>query len=132
LFCGCETGILLLAGGTFCVVRPGPFFQYLADRRDKGFTAILMQAIHGYGDYPDGQAHRNEGGDAFLDRDPTRLNPTYFQVLDKRMQALSDLGFVTAVPAMWWGKTKQCTPMVQPPDRHFLHSRDAHCRRHAA
>lgn len=88
--------------------KDGPFFQYLADRRDKGFTAILMQAIHGYGDYPDGQAHRNEGGYAFLDRDPTRLNPAYFAALDKRMQALSDLGFVAAIPAMWWGKTKQC------------------------
>ncbi len=86
----------------------GPFFQYLADRCDKGFTAILLQAIHGYGDYPDGQAHRNEGGYAFFDRDPIRLNPAYFQALDERMQALSDLGFIAAVPAMWWGKTKQC------------------------
>jgi len=86
----------------------GPFFQYLADRREKGFTAILMQAIHGYGDYPNGQAHRNEGGYAFLDRDAARLNPAYFQALDQRMQAISDLGFVTAIPAMWWGKTKQC------------------------
>lgn len=88
--------------------RDGPFFQYLADRREKGFTAILMQAIHGYGDYPNGQAHRNEGGYAFLDRDPAKLNPAYFQALDKRMQAISDLGFVAAIPAMWWGKTKQC------------------------
>lgn len=86
----------------------GPFFQYLTDRREKGFTAILMQAIHGYGDYPDGQAHRNEGGYAFLDRDPAKPNPAYFQALDKRMRAISDLGFVAAVPTMWWGKTKQC------------------------
>lgn len=88
--------------------KDGPFFQYLADRREKGFTAVLMQAVHGYGDYPNGQAHRNEGGYAFLDRDPAKLNPAYFQALDKRMQALSDLGFVAAVPAMWWGKTNQC------------------------
>ncbi|MBN1513308.1 MAG: DUF4038 domain-containing protein, partial [Phycisphaerae bacterium] len=86
----------------------GPFFQYLADRRAKGFTAVLMQYIHGYGDYPDAQAHRNEGGYAFADRDPARLNPAYFQALDRRMQALSEAGFVAAVPAMWWGKTKNC------------------------
>jgi hypothetical protein len=84
----------------------GPFFQYLADRRAKGFTAVLMQGIHGYGDYPDGQAHRNEGGYAFVDRDPKRLNPAYFQALDRRMQALEEAGFVAAVPTMWWGKTK--------------------------
>ena len=88
--------------------KDGPFFQYLADRREKGFTAILIQAIHGYGDYPNGQAHRNEGGYALLDCDPARLNPEYFQALDERMQAISDLGFVAAIPAMWWGKTKQC------------------------
>jgi hypothetical protein len=86
----------------------GPFFQYLADRQAKGFTAVLMQLIHGYGDYPNGQAHRNEGGYAFLDRDPAKLNPAYFQALDRRMAAVRDHGFVAAVPVMWWGKTKQC------------------------
>jgi hypothetical protein len=92
----------------------GPFFQYLADRREKGFTAILMQMIHGYGDYPDGQAHRNEGGYAFLDRNPANLNPAYFQALDVRMQAISDMGFVAAIPLMWWGKTRQCA--FTPPE----------------
>lgn len=86
----------------------GPFFQYLADRRAKGFTAVLMQYIHGYGDYPDAQAHRNEGGYAFVARDPARLNPEYFQALDRRMQAMAEAGFVAAVPALWWGKTKKC------------------------
>ncbi|MCU0915697.1 MAG: DUF4038 domain-containing protein [Planctomycetes bacterium] len=86
----------------------GPFFQYLADRQAKGFNTILMQYIHGYGDYPDGQAHCNEGGYAFLERDPARLNPAYFQALDRRMQALWERGFIAAVPTMWWGKTKRC------------------------
>jgi hypothetical protein len=92
----------------------GPFFQYLSDRQAKGFNTILMQYVHGYGDYPDGQAHRNEGGYAFLDRDPARLNPAYFQALDRRMQALSECGFVVAVPTMWWGKTKK--PLFTPED----------------
>lgn len=85
----------------------GPFFEHLADRHAKGFNAILMQCIHGYGDYPDAQAHRNEGGYAFLERDPARLSPAYFQALDRRMQALWQRGFVAAVPTMWWGKTKK-------------------------
>jgi len=96
----------------------GPFFQYLADRQAKGFNTILMQYVHGYGDYPDGQAHRNEGGYAFLDRDPARLNPAYFQALDRRMQALGDHGFVAAVPTMWWGKTKKC--LFSPADARRL------------
>jgi hypothetical protein len=86
----------------------GPFFQYLADRLAKGYNTVLMQCIHGYGDYPDGQAHRNEGGYAFLERDPQRLNPAYFQALDRRMQALWERGFIAALPTMWWGKTKDC------------------------
>ena len=85
----------------------GPFSEYLADRKAKGFTAVLMQFIHGYGDYPDGQAHRNEGGYAFLQRDPARLNPAYFQALDRRMRTLWERGLLAASPIMWWGKTKK-------------------------
>ena len=94
--------------------QDGPFFQYLADRRAKGFTAVLMQCIHGYGDYPDGQAHRNEGGYAFLDRNSARPNPAYFQALGRRMQVLREEGFVAAIPTMWWGKTKK--PLFSPKD----------------
>jgi hypothetical protein len=82
----------------------GPFYQYLADRAAKGFTAILMQYFHGYGDYPDAPGHRNEGGHTFLDRDVTRLNPAHFQSLDTRMRALWSRGFVALIPATWWGK----------------------------
>lgn len=85
----------------------GPFAGFLADRKAKGFTAVLMQLIHGYGDYPDGQAHRNEGGHAFFERDPAKLNPHYFQHLDRRMWKLWESGFVAATPTMWWGKTKK-------------------------
>lgn len=91
----------LAANGT------GPFTEFLADRKDKGFTAVLVQLVHGYGDYPDGQAHRNEGGYAFADRDPTRLNAAFFRGLDRRMLVLWERGFVTAAPIMWWGKTRQ-------------------------
>ena len=41
----------------------GPFHRYIADRKAKGFTAVLMQYMRGFGDTtnePAGQ--RNEGG----------------------------------------------------------------------
>jgi hypothetical protein len=86
----------------------GPFFQYLSNRKAKGFTAILMQYFHGYGDYPDSPGHRNEGGHAFFERNPARLNPAHFAALDQRMRALWERGFVTAIPTTWWGKTRNC------------------------
>lgn len=97
--------------------RDGPFFEYLSGRLAKGFTAVLMQAIHGYGDYPEAQAHRNEGGYALLDRDPSRLNPAYFQALDTRVRALWERGLVLASPVMWWGKTNKCLFKPQDAER---------------
>jgi len=85
----------------------GPFFQYLADRQAKGFTAVLLQYFHGYGDYPDAPGHRNEGGKAFADEAVTQLEPAFFAALDRRMRALWDRGLVAAVPTTWWGKTKR-------------------------
>lgn len=93
--------------------QDGPFFQYLADRRAKGFTAVLMQYFHGYGDYPDSPGHRNEGGKAFFDPPAARLNPEHFQALDVRMGALWDRGFVAAIPTTWWGKTKRCSFTIE-------------------
>lgn len=93
--------------------QDGPFFQYLADRRGKGFTAVLMQYFHGYGDYPNSPGHRNEGGKPFLGQPAERLNPAHFQALDVRMQALWDGGFVAAIPTTWWGKTKRCSFTIQ-------------------
>lgn len=112
----------LWAGNTArCGLGPdgtGPFAGFLADRKAKGFTTVLMQLIHGYGDYPDGQAHRNEGGYAFFERDPARLNPTYFQHLDRRMRAIWEAGLVAATPTMWWGKTKKA--LFSPEDARRL------------
>lgn len=93
--------------------QDGPFFQYLADRRAKGFTAVLMQYFHGYGDYPDSPGHRNEGGKPFLGQPAERLNPAHFQALDVRMRALWDRGFVAAIPTTWWGKTKRASFTIQ-------------------
>ncbi|MBN2450919.1 MAG: DUF4038 domain-containing protein, partial [Lentisphaeria bacterium] len=93
--------------------RDGPFFRHLADRRAKGFTAILMQYFHGYGDYDDAPGHRNEGGRTFLGQPAARLNPAHFQALDRRLEALWGEGFVAAVPTTWWGKTRRCVCTVE-------------------
>ena len=87
----------------------GPFHQYLADRRSKGFNTVLMRFLNGFGDEPNNpEGQRNEGGRAFLDRELTRLNPEYFRFLDRRMEAIRSAGMITAAPFSWWGKTKRC------------------------
>lgn len=86
----------------------GPFFQHLADRKAKGFTTILMQYFHGYGDYPDSPGHRNEGGKPYSSIANKELNPAHFRSLDTRMRALWERGFALAIPATWWAKTKNC------------------------
>jgi hypothetical protein len=93
--------------------QDGPFYRYLSDRKRKGFTAILMQLFHGFGDYgygryPAALGHRNEGGKPFHDGVVTRLNPEHFGYLDKRMHAAWERGFVVASPTAWFGKTDDC------------------------
>lgn len=86
----------------------GPFFQYLADRKTKGFSAILIKYLNGFDDGPANPiGERNEGGYAFLGRDLNRLNPAYFRALDRRMDAIWSHGFIAAIPAAWWGKTSK-------------------------
>ena len=87
----------------------GPFFEYLDDRKAKGFNAILIKYLHGFGDIANNPSgDRNEGGYAFLTRDFRRLNPGYFRALDRRLGAIWEHGLVAAVPTAWWGKTKRC------------------------
>lgn len=92
----------------------GPFFQYLADRKAKGFSAILIKYLNGFDDGPaNPRGERNEGGYAFLQRDFEHLNPAYFRALDRRMEAIWSHGFVTAIPAAWWGKTSKVVFDIQ-------------------
>ena len=89
--------------------QEGPFYQFLTDRKKKGFTAILISYLRGFGDTPNEKAgHRNEGGYPFVDGNISRVNSAYFQFLDVRMQALWDHGFVCAVHPTWFGKRRQC------------------------
>lgn len=93
--------------------QDGPFFRYLEDRGRKGFTTILMQLFHGFGDYgygryPESLGQRNEGGKPFYEGVVSRLNPGHFRFLDKRMQAMWERGFAVATPTAWFGKTADC------------------------
>ena len=83
----------------------GPFFEYLADRKAKGFTTILMQYMRGFGDATNEKAgQRNEGGYPFEGGDVNHLNPEFFQWMDRRMDVLWADGWVMATPITWFGK----------------------------
>ena len=87
----------------------GPFFQYLDDRRSKGFTAVLMESMRGFGDTDTEIAgQRNEGGYPFHDNEVERLNPFYFQALDHRMRAIHDRGLLMAISTTWFAKRHNC------------------------
>ncbi len=93
--------------------QDGPFFRYLSDRKQKGFTTILMQLFHGFGDYgygrhPEALGHRNEGGRPFHNGVVTELNPQHFRYLDQRMHGIWQRGLVAATPTAWFGKTDKC------------------------
>ena len=103
----------LWAGNTaragFDTQTGGPFRDYLKDRKARGFTTILMGAVHGFGDYPDDPTgHANEGGHLFLNQDFERLNPDYLEAMDDRWLELHSRGFAIASPLAWWGKTDNC------------------------
>jgi len=82
----------------------GPFFEYLADRKRKGFSAILMAYLRGFGDTEEPAGQRNEGGYPFVEGDTRRLNYAYFEALDRRMEAIWRAGLVVAVHPTWFGK----------------------------
>ncbi len=87
----------------------GPFFQYLDDRQSKGFTAVLMEYMRGFGDTDTEVAgQRNEGGYPFHDNEVQRLNPSYFQSLDRRMQAIHNRGLLMAISTTWFAKRHNC------------------------
>jgi Protein of unknown function (DUF4038)/Domain of unknown function (DUF5060) len=79
----------------------GAFERYFLDRRAKGFNVVLMYvgfpawspAHTGLGGWDPNDHVPNEGGPVFLER-YTRINPAYFQWLDRRIAWLNAHGFV--------------------------------------
>lgn len=82
--------------------RDGPFYQYLADRRAKGFTAILLKHMSGIGASKDPSGQRNEHGCPFALAGEKELNPAYFRGLDVRVRAIWEFGCVHAMPVAWF------------------------------
>ncbi|MBN1672761.1 MAG: DUF4038 domain-containing protein [Kiritimatiellae bacterium] len=84
----------------------GPFYVWLQDRRDKGFTVVNHRFI---------DSSANEGGYAFAaDGDSVNwdaLNPGYFEYADIRYRVLWENGFVIAGPPNWLGRT--CMSLAQ-------------------
>lgn len=76
--------------------------EYLADRRQKGFTAIQFNAICPWRTAPTDR----EGRTAYrLDGDKLIPNEAYFRQLDERMQAIKEAGLL-AVPVLVWAHKK--------------------------
>jgi hypothetical protein len=79
----------------------GPFFTWLRDRREKGFSVLFTQLFE--------PRQQNEGGLPFTSYDANSgvlgdVRPEYFQALDVRMDALWQAGFVVAAHPTWVGK----------------------------
>ena len=82
---------------------PWSGFQKLtADRKAKGFTVV--QIVAGLVPYeelcPEDAGCRNEGG-AVWEPGFTRINPTYFDAADRRIQWLIDSGIVPEIEGTW-------------------------------
>ena len=86
--------------------RNGPFYQYLADRKSKEFTAIMMKHFRGSGDTEDANGQPNEGGYPFNTLESKKLNADFFKYLDIRMNEIWNAGLITAMPAAWFGKRR--------------------------
>ena len=76
--------------------------NYLVERKRQGFTAIQWVATPWRG-APKGDV---EGQMPFSDKDKTRINPEYFQRLDKRLEAINNAGLIS-VPVLFWASNEE-------------------------
>jgi hypothetical protein len=81
--------------------------EYLKERAAQGFTAIQAYVIRGLGKrHPDGNSSLL-GESPFIDRDPTKPNPAYFQNMDYVINRANELGLVMGlVTAKSWHVNK--------------------------
>jgi hypothetical protein len=77
------------------------FQELAADRKAKGFNVVQIVC----GPYPDEglmeASWENEGGKPYLNREFTRINPSYFEYADRRIKHLVDTGLVPAIVGGW-------------------------------
>ncbi len=77
------------------------FQDLTADRKKKGFNVVQIVC----GPYPDenffAPSLENEGGQPYLAKDMSVVNPRYFDYADRRFRHLIDAGIVPAIVGAW-------------------------------
>lgn len=77
------------------------FQELTADRKAKGFSVVQIVC----GPYPDenffAPSLENEGGQPYLAKDMSVINPKYFDFADRRFRHLVDAGIVPAIVGAW-------------------------------
>ncbi len=77
------------------------FQELTADRRAKGFSVVQIVC----GPYPDENffqgSWENEGGQPYLAKDLSVVNPRYFEYADRRIRHLVENGIVPALVGAW-------------------------------
>jgi hypothetical protein len=77
------------------------FQELTADRKAKGFNVVQVVC----GPYPDenffAPSLENEGGQPYLAKDMSVINPKYFDYADRRFRHLVDAGIVPAIVGAW-------------------------------
>ena len=77
------------------------FQELTADRKAKGFSVVQIVC----GPYPDEgffkPSWENEGGQPYLAKDLSAVNPKYFEYADRRFKHLVDSGLVPAIVGAW-------------------------------
>jgi hypothetical protein len=77
------------------------FQELTADRKEKGFSVVQIVC----GPYPDEKffqpSWENEGGQPYLTKDLSVINPAYFEYADRRLAHLADAGLVPAIVGAW-------------------------------
>jgi len=77
------------------------FKELTADRKAKGFSVVQIVC----GPYPDenffAPSLENEGGQPYLTKDLSVVNPKYFDYADRRFKHLVDSGIVPAIVGAW-------------------------------
>ena len=72
---------------------------YLADRKRKGFSVIQFVATQWLGAATDA-----EGRQAYTELDRIRIEPLFFQRLDRRIDRINEFGLIAA-PVLAWAAT---------------------------
>ena len=82
---------------------------YLADRRGKGFSVIQFVATQWLGAAAD-----DEGRPAYTNPEKIRIEPAFFQRMDRRVDRINDFGLVAAPVLAWAATWNQSSVYLNP------------------